>query len=447
MIAGWILFIIFILIIIWLTRRSCWCSEEDAAPPEETSALSRTDNVATPAKVSLEEAATLEYGVEYSFPTASEELLSYGIPKSTIEKNSDIIQANIDMINNLNKRSLSEKLGDPLSTPPRFGITIATAYTDEEFRKGYFGLNIPQDKKFGVGNNLMLTPSNGKKINIPSSFQIPETVNPKGSLKLPVYDQQQCGCCWVVSSSNVLNHKLNEQKDITFPNQYVYCLPNSPELSTYSKGCQGGIPSDVFLTVLDTKNVETMINTDSNLIFNQNLSSCGRAPTQYGLSNKQLVISGIVGLYYEDTNLSVPSFQYFSLDQIRKLSVQTQNGKTFGLFNYQMTDLRIPTSQQISTIKYLLNTIGPMVIGINADVPEFKSYRSGNLSLSSGNPDHAVLLYGYGKNNGEEVWFVQNSWGISKWGENGFVNARISNSYITLITGIVSEKDKESLRL
>jgi hypothetical protein len=243
-----------------------------------------------------------------------------------------------------------------------------------------------------------------------------------------------------------LNHKLNDQKDATFPNQYVYCLPNSPELSSYSNGCQGGIPSDVFITALDTKNVETMLNTDSNLIFNQNVTSCGNAPAQYGLSNKTLEAIGIIGLYYEDANLSVPSFQYFSLEQIRKLN-QTQNGKTFGLFNYQMTDLRIPTEQQITTIKYLLSTIGPMVIGINADVPEFKSYRSGNLSLSSGRPDHAVLLYGYGKNNGEDVWFVQNSWGVSKWGENGFVNARISNSYITLITGIVLNKDKNLLKL
>merc|ERR1711991_391345 len=39
--------------------------------------------------------------------------------------------------------------------------------------------------------------------------------------------------------------------------------------------------------------------------------------------------------------------------------------------------------------------------------------------------NHAVLLVGYGQDDGGEHWIIQNSWG-TKWGDNGFAKIRIT---------------------
>ena len=37
--------------------------------------------------------------------------------------------------------------------------------------------------------------------------------------------------------------------------------------------------------------------------------------------------------------------------------------------------------------------------------------------------DHSVLLYGWGDDNGEKFWEIQNTWG-DNWGENGHFRIR-----------------------
>lgn len=57
---------------------------------------------------------------------------------------------------------------------------------------------------------------------------------------------------------------------------------------------------------------------------------------------------------------------------------------------------------------------------MNADKLQF--YRSGIFAPSRCNADslnHAVLLVGFGTEDGSDYWTVKNSWGES-WGEDGY---------------------------
>lgn len=62
---------------------------------------------------------------------------------------------------------------------------------------------------------------------------------------------------------------------------------------------------------------------------------------------------------------------------------------------------------------------GPISIGAYAT--QWLSYKGGIMtSCDNKDPNHAILIVGYGSDNGQDYWIIKNSWGPT-WGESGYI--------------------------
>jgi len=68
----------------------------------------------------------------------------------------------------------------------------------------------------------------------------------------------------------------------------------------------------------------------------------------------------------------------------------------------------------------LLVKYGPVCIGVDGGTMGFQKFKSGVLTDCGRDINHAVLLVGYGTENGVPFWKIMNSWGKS-YGQNGFI--------------------------
>jgi C1A family cysteine protease len=87
-------------------------------------------------------------------------------------------------------------------------------------------------------------------------------------------------------------------------------------------------------------------------------------------------------------------------------------------------------------------TIEPVNVAIEADSRSFQLYKSGLYSDLEGcghTLDHAVVLVGYGSDNGQDYYILRNSWDIT-WGENGYMKlSRGSQNGKYGMCGVLSE--------
>jgi len=88
---------------------------------------------------------------------------------------------------------------------------------------------------------------------------------------------------------------------------------------------------------------------------------------------------------------------------------------------YTTNDLYTSVTADDDSALEIAAATGCVSVAIEADQFAFQYYSSGILNGTCGtNIDHAVLVVGYGTDNGQEYWKVKNSWGTD-WGEEGYV--------------------------
>lgn len=187
----------------------------------------------------------------------------------------------------------------------------------------------------------------------------------------PVKDQGDCGCCWAFATVAHLE-ALNFKKTKTMTTMSEQYLVNC---DTNDFACDGG--------AMDTA-------------------------LSWLIKSGGMVKSSVVPWV-----------------GVKKACAKNSNSKPAVV----VTKSVIYNSSNEDDIANLLVSVGPLTIGINANM--FQSYIGGIMDYTDKECtqtglNHAVVIVGYGEENGKKYWTIRNSWG-KDWGEGGYIRVARGN--------------------
>ena len=214
---------------------------------------------------------------------------------------------------------------------------------------------IPMDKKF-------LSTIKKAEIKLEPNEIIPEEYDWSKIIPQNIKKQGECGGCWAFSTTSILESKyynLTKKKVILSEQELIDC-------SKTNNGCQGGAMEKSFKYLL-----ETGVCLEKNYPYEER--------DELECRKKE-----------ENDIVKVKSFQFIS--------------------------------EKEEEMKIALYKFGPLAGAINSYPLMFYSNGIYQPSFSWFCPpmiNHAIVIVGYGVENGVKYWKVKNSWG-SDWGEDGY---------------------------
>ena len=261
-----------------------------------------------------------------------------------------------------------------------------------------------------VNELLYLQPDSGLKYDkseideIIQKYNFPSEYNFIKATGAPVHikNQQNCGCCWAISSTTVLAYRF-------FKKGINLDLSPQHEISCYLKTCvRGNILIDPFLSLIinGTLTEECLQFSSGNKIIEECPSKCKDPKIEYKK-------------YYAKNAYTI------------KLTQDNFYDVTTIIMDQLITNGPVMTSMEIFEDLY------PFVMDENC--PN-EVYTYDGESDSAGG--HAVTIVGYGFKNNKYYWLLQNSWGEKSCGD-GFLKIEFGQVSVGSISFAEPKMDNE----
>lgn len=206
-------------------------------------------------------------------------------------------------------------------------------------------------------------------------------------------NQGSCGSCWAVATATMLqaNAEIQGYQRSFSAQELVSCVPNPFDCGG-TGGCQGNIAEIAMHWV-----VENGLATDAAVPYAGVNSKCQdpKASLLYRDKSKKKYDASVAVGFHAASKLS--------------------QGAAIGLYGWE----RLPQNSY-EPLMLAVAFSGPVTVSVGA---QYWHWYGGGIFNSCGKDvviDHAVTLYGYGKDkkSNENYWSIKNSWGLN-WGEKG----------------------------
>ncbi|XP_031481813.1 low-temperature-induced cysteine proteinase-like [Nymphaea colorata] len=236
------------------------------------------------------------------------------------------------------------------------GLNQFSDLTNDEYRSIYLHPKVEENK--------LRSPSPSQRYEVQEGEELPEWIDWRDlGVVAEVKDQGQCGSCWAFSAIAAVEgvNKIVTDELITLSEQELVDCD-----TTYSQGCNGGYTDYAFEFIINNGGIDT----DNDYCYKG--------------------VNGVCDVAKKNTRVvTIDGYEYAPL--------------------YNEEALKKAVAHQ------------PVSVYIEGSGRDFQNYKYGVFTGSCGtNTDHAVVIVGYGSENGLDYWIVRNSWGKC-WGEGGYI--------------------------